>query len=301
MKKILIIFLLTFFVLFFYSTGTGKNKADTKPADNKSIETSADLSLTDLGKIQYKSLKDIPVKFSYKSSKNSSMLVLMGMKMISGQKIWDNFLSKVQKNEAASISIAQYYKTGDKGQKLDKPVLYVKKIEYDGNKFKMSCNDGEKLYQYSYSYLIEKLGMVSSNAAIADHGFYLVNDKNVSYHDLCWSLLSSKSSDQIDYKMVFQEEINKALFLSCKPGTYRTEDGNASVTLDENCRFEYSGNNESDRKAIGRYYYKGNQLILKAGNRKKYIFQIAGDGKLIFKSGKETDGFNGIGTKFIYQ
>lgn len=301
MKKILLIFLLTFFVLAVCSTGTGKKQVDTKPSDNKSIETSADLSGIDVGKIQYKNLKDIPEKFSYKASKNSSVLVLMGMKVISGQKIWDDFLNKVQKNEAASVSIAQYYETGDKGQKLDKPVLHVKKIEYDGNKFKLSYNDEGKLYRYSYSYLIEKVGMVSSNAAIADHGFYLVNDKNVSYHDLCWSLLSSKSSDQIDYRTVFQEKINKGLYLSCKPGIYCTEDGSASFSLDENCRFEFTRNNAAKDKSYGRYYYKGKKLILKAGNNEKYIFQISGDGKLIFKSGKKTDGLINIGTKFIYQ
>lgn len=301
MKKIVVIYLLSFFILAVCSTGIINKESSSKPADNKSIEISADLSTTDLGNIQYTGLKYNPVKASNKDIKESSTLELLEMEVISGQKNWNDFLSKVEKKEAASISISEYYETGDRGEKLDKPVLYVKKLDFDGKKYRLSYYDEGKLYQYSYSYLIEKIGLISSNAAFATHGFYLINNKDVSFHDLCWSLISSNFSDQIDYKRVYEEKIDKKIYLSCKPGTYRTKDGAVSVSLDENCRFQISAKSKVNDTYNGRYYYEGHKLILKVSNKEKYTFQITDGGKLICKSSKNSKELISKGMKLIYQ
>lgn len=55
-----------------------------------------------------------------------------------------------------------------------------------------------------YKYLIERSGKMP-NAKCTEHGFYLVNDKSVTYRQLMWSRLSGNSNDWIDFRTVFTE------------------------------------------------------------------------------------------------
>lgn len=89
--------------------------------------------------------------------------------------------------------------------------------KYDGNNYSLiykpvkGVNEQrERFYELTkssipkYKYLVERSGKMP-NAKYMEHGFYLVNDKSLTYRQLMWSRLSSNSNDWIDFRTVFTE------------------------------------------------------------------------------------------------
>ena len=142
-------------------------------------------------------------------------------KIVFGKKQWNEFYmettrglsnlaGQMQKKEMlkmqnVSICVKNYYNDTEllEGKKQDGIDGVVESmIVYDGNQFLLN-KEGKEILQYKY--LIERKGRMN-NADIGENGFYLVNDKNLTYEQLMWSVMSSQSSDWIDYYTVFWEE-----------------------------------------------------------------------------------------------
>ena len=261
-------------------------------------------------KMKYASLEEIPNDFSLQDAKDTGLLVLEDMDITSGLDRWNHFLAKVNSGEADEIMIAQYYTLGDASHysteyyneiKDDYPVMYIFLLSFNGNTYTMSHYEGEQFYKNEYNYMIERIGYWSSNAAKAEHFFALVNDKELNYHDLVWSMLSSSTADMVDFRYVFNESISFNDYYSYQPGIYKTQDGLAWVTLDENCRFVFNRNIATNYDPSGRYYVEGDRLVLQASEDEEYIFEIKGDGVLKFISGESAETLVGVGREFIYE
>ncbi len=262
----------------------------------------------DTDRLSFYSLEELPDDFTLEDALYSEMLVLSGMDMISGEDVWEVFLDTAEEGKEAQVMIAHHYEIGDpehysaelyEQMKDDYPKLYVFLLEYDGEAYTLSHYEEDKLYSYNYPYLIERIGLMN-NAAMATHGFYLVRDKEVTFHALWWSMFSSSLVDRVDYQTVFTESVDKAVYLSCQPGTYAAKDQSAQVTIEENCRFFFIRGAASYSPA-GRYFIEEDKLILRAAEEEQYIFHIEGKGILTFESGKYAEYIVPIGTKFIHE
>jgi len=274
--------------------------------DNSGVsETDKEVSITD--KID---ISEISKDISLEEAKDKGMLVLEGMTITSGTKEWSDFYENVQSGKADEILIAKYYELDDASHyspeyyeeiKDDYPILYIFLLSFNGSTYTMSYYEGTQLIAYEYDYLVERVGQVSSNAAIAEHFFALTNDNDLSYHDISWSMLSSQSSDWVDFKYVFNESITLAEYYSRQPGTYSTENGLASLTLDENCRYSFNRHIATNYDPSGRYDVEGDTLILYGNVGEEYCFEIMGEGVLEFVSGKYAEGLINKGTEFLYQ
>ena len=232
------------------------------------------------------------------------------MTITSGIEEWKEFLSNTCSGKADDIMIAKYYELLDASRyspeyyeevKDDYPVMYIFQLSYDRNTYTLSYYEGTQFYSYEYDYLIERIGQLAPNAAIAEHLFALANDRELSYHDITWSMLSSQSTAWVDYQLVFTESIILDEYYSRQPGIYKAEDGLASLVLNENCEFSFNRHIATSYDPCGRYYVDGEMLILHVSDDEEYCFEVMGNGILEFVSGEGAEGLVKIGTKFVYE
>lgn len=149
------------------------------------------------------------VKQKEEHIKINEELVLRDGKIVNGRRAWNDFLHKTKSfpNEPAQITIKEYYDDENIGGVL-KYDGYNYSLVYKPVKDTDAHND--TFYELTkssiskYKYLIERSGKMP-NAKYTEHGFYLVNDKSVTYRQLMWSRLSSNSNDWIDFRTVFTE------------------------------------------------------------------------------------------------
>lgn len=136
-------------------------------------------------------------------------LVLRDGKIVNGKRAWNDFLHKTQNfpNEQAQITIKEYYD----GENIGGVLKYdgynyslIYKPVKDANAQSETFSELTKSSISKYKYLIERSGKMP-NAKYTEHGFYLVNDKSLTYVQLMWSRLSSNSNDWIDFRTVFTE------------------------------------------------------------------------------------------------
>ena len=97
--------------------------------------------------------------------------------------------------EPCSITIKNY--------SISSPSISSLTLIFDGEFYStdklVSGEQGKK-----YRFLVERSGQLKS-AKYKEHGFYLVNNENVTYEDLMWSALSSQSTDRIDFQKVYSD------------------------------------------------------------------------------------------------
>jgi len=291
-----------------FITGCNSINSEVKDYDKENIEVNIEENMQ-LEQTKYSTLEDLPEDFSLQDAKDAGMLVLEEMNITNGLEEWKGFLAKTMSGEADKIMIAKYYELGDASHysaeyyeeiKDDYPVMYIFLLSFDGSTYTMTNYEDAQIYKYEYDYLIERIGKLA-NAAIAEHFFALVNDSELSYHDITWSMLSSQFPNVVDFKYVFHESITLGDYYSRRPGLYKTEDGLAWLKLDENCEFSFNRNVATSYDPSGRYYVDGDLLVLHVNEEEEYIFEIIGDGILKFVSGDYAEGFVNIGVEFIYE
>lgn len=143
--------------------------------------------------------------------------------IIAGREAWNKFYMLTKGNELTklteqiteellnvrnqSILIKTYY--GDNNffeEETEENVSgFIEQIiVYDGKQFLVNKWENGENKISTYKYLVERKGRMP-NAAVGEHGFYLVNDNSLTYEQLQWSSLSSQCSDYIDYYTVFYE------------------------------------------------------------------------------------------------
>ena len=254
-------------------------------------------------------LEEIPSDFTLQDAKDAEMLVIENMVITSGLSRWNTFLNNVNFGLTDTIYIGKYYEIGDKAQyspelyeeiKDDYPMLFISKLFYDGEKYTLQYYNESKLYTYEYAHLLERIGW-SKNASVAAHIVVIANQEDFSYRDIIGSMISSSSEAWIDYQWIFNESVTLEEYNRRKPGVYKTENGLASLTLDENCRFSFNRNIATSYDPRGRYYVEKEKIILYVSEEEEYSFGMVGDGTLEFLSGEYAEGLVPIGTKFYIE
>lgn len=82
-----------------------------------------------------------------------------------------------------------------------------------------------------------------------------------------------------------------------QPGRYDSEDGTASVILEDENKFEFRRHFASSYAPTGEYIIEDNKLVLQVNDDEYYTFSIK-DNQLIFEDGTYTDSFLSAGTVF---
>lgn len=162
------------------------------------------------------SIESIPEEYTLKQAKEDGMVVFEDLDITSGQDTWDAFLSDCTKGKSASVFLADYFTLGDASSyseeyyesvKDDYPVLYVKELSYDGSKYQLKWYEGEKSYEYEYTYLMRYEGKpTSTSATFSDYVYYvLVNDSSATWEDIEHGMFSSQMGDGIPHNTVYSD------------------------------------------------------------------------------------------------
>ncbi|MGN0315806.1 MAG: M56 family metallopeptidase [Fusicatenibacter sp.] len=134
----------------------------------------------------------------------------------SGKEIWEAFAAKARQGNDASVKIAEFYTLDPEScseayyeaNKEDYPSLYLFELTgSDGNGYTICWKEGERSYQEEYQYLMYYTGDAPTSDAVYDSyvRYVLTDDDTVTWDDLVWGLLSSRSGDGIRHFTVYTE------------------------------------------------------------------------------------------------
>lgn len=180
------------------------------------------LILSIIGCQKKKTVVNDPSKITYETLGDAikdNCVVFEDSKLTFGEDLWKTFIQKTNENEVAEVRIVRYYSleaqedhVSDelyKEMKQQYPLLFVLDLSYDGSLYHVFTKEDNKEYRYEYKYLNHYTGKAREGAAYNTYDHYiLVNDKDVTYNELEWSLLSSNSKDHIDHYWVYSNYLD---------------------------------------------------------------------------------------------
>lgn len=167
------------------------------------------------GKPEMLPLEELPEDYSLEQAKADGCLVTEDGTVTSGRESWENFLKAAGAGKNASVRLCSYYTLDDPSRydpdyyesiKDDYPMMFLKDLSYDGERFtSVSYEEGERLEQ-SYSLLRRREETVpSSGVKIVQ---YLITDDAESPVEKIYAQLYSSTflpGGGIPFAVVYQE------------------------------------------------------------------------------------------------
>lgn len=144
-----------------------------------------------------------------KGTMPTEKIVITDGKVTSGWAAWNKFFAETTAAKESEYTTLErvinieYFYSEDK-ETEEEALHFEVELRFENQKY-IYKNLTEGVYK-TYEYLVEKSGQYK-NAAIKTKGYYLVNDKDVTYDELAWSVLSSQSTDWIDHMVIFKETV----------------------------------------------------------------------------------------------
>ena len=159
-------------------------------------------------------LGQLPGDYDLSDAKNDNCVIFENNNIIYGQAGWDDFISMVENGLSATVRLVFYYTLDDFSYysneyyekiKDDYPIISIKDLNFDGEKYFIEKLEDGKLISKEYKYLLRYEGKPSSSAALYSGYIYyvLVNNNTVTWDDIEHGMLSSKSGDWIDHFVVY--------------------------------------------------------------------------------------------------
>ncbi|GKX31086.1 hypothetical protein SH1V18_35660 [Vallitalea longa] len=167
--------------------------------------------------IKYTNLfhKIIPSYNTLEDAKNDNCVVLENLDITSGQSIWQNFIKDTEEQKTGTVRLVNYLTLGDPSgyskecyeEMKDKyPVLYVKDLHYDSEKYTLSCYEDDTEIKYEYKYLLRYTGKPRKGATFSEYEYYvLINEDSYTWKEIEHGMFSSNMNDYIDFKLVYSD------------------------------------------------------------------------------------------------
>lgn len=162
-------------------------------------------------------LEELPADYSLEQAKADGCLVTEDGTVTSGRENWEKFLKAADAGKAASVRLCSYYTLDDPSRydpdyyesiKDDYPLMFLKDLSYDGERFTaVSYEEGRRLEQ-SFSLLRRSEETVRSTGVTIVR-YMLTDDAETSPEKIYAQLYSSIFSpeDWIPFATVYQEFI----------------------------------------------------------------------------------------------
>lgn len=161
-------------------------------------------------------LNQLPVNYGLEQAKADGLVVFEDGDITSGQSTWDVFIGKTGERKPASVRLAYYYTLGDSSHyspelyeeiKGDYPVLYIKDLIFDGERYTIEGYEDNQLISKQYQYLMKYEGQPQSlSATFSKYLFYvLTNDDTVTWEEIERGMLSSQFGAWIDHYRVYSD------------------------------------------------------------------------------------------------
>ncbi len=173
-----------------------------------------------LSKSNWVPLEEIPADYTLEDAKDDGYVIIENGDVSYGQQLWSEFYEEVEEKNPTKIRVVDYYTLLDKSHygaeyyesiKDDYPMLFVKEISYDGNKFTEIHYEDEKKYEYEYKYLIRDEGEAESVSATYSSyiRYILVDDNTVTWKDIWKGLISSQMGAGVRHSVVYTDLLHE--------------------------------------------------------------------------------------------
>lgn len=166
------------------------------------------------------SLEALPENYTLESARKDGCVLHEDGRLTSGSNIFSEFLEKTRSGKAASVRLAYHYNLDPSRvtkeyymENKDRyPVMFVKDLSYDGEKYTVRHFENGKEIIKEFKYM-KCLPFFPKNTQ-ADYTYIkhyvLLDDNSVSSYDEIWkSLASSKFGDYIKHTTVYSEYISE--------------------------------------------------------------------------------------------
>lgn len=165
-------------------------------------------------------IDQLPEDYTLVDAKSDHCVVFEDDDITCGQSAWDKFVLATTKGKPATVRLAYYYTLGKPSQyskeyyediKEDYPVLYIKDLRFDVEKYMIESVEDNKLISKEYKYLVKYEGEPNSTTAtFSKYKYYvLVNEQTITWDDIEHGMFSSQFDDWIDHDRVYTDLVFK--------------------------------------------------------------------------------------------
>ena len=170
--------------------------------------------------VEYEDLTYVADNYSLEDAKREDYVVIEDSKVTHGEDIWQDFVDLTKDMKPCKVRIVHYYTIGDpyrydpayyESIKDDYPMMFIFELVYNGETFSESHYEGDELYQNEYKYLMRYEGKAENvNASYSSYVRYvLVDDDKVTWNDIIYGMISSRSGDFIFHSQIYTDLIFK--------------------------------------------------------------------------------------------
>lgn len=161
--------------------------------------------------------EELPEDYSLERAKDDGCLVTDNGAVTSGQEAWEEFLNAAEAGKAASVRLCSYYTLDDPSRydpdyyesvKDDYPMMFLKDLSYDGERFTtLSYEEGQR-HEETYSFL-RRREQTAPSSGVKIIQYIITDDAESSLEKIGSQLYSSSFSpeDWIPFDIVYQEII----------------------------------------------------------------------------------------------
>lgn len=161
--------------------------------------------------------EELPEDYSLERAKDDGCLVTEDGAVTSGQEAWEEFLNAAEAGKAASVRLCSYYTLEDPSRydpdyyesvKDDYPMMFLKDLSYDGERFTtLSYEEGQR-HEETYSFL-RRREQTAPSSGVKIIQYIITDDAESSLEKIGSQLYSSSFSpeDWIPFDIVYQEII----------------------------------------------------------------------------------------------
>ena len=161
--------------------------------------------------------EELPEDYSLERAKDDGCLVTEDGAVTRGQEAWEEFLNAAEAGKAASVRLCSYYTLDDPSRydpdyyesvKDDYPMMFLKDLSYDGERFTtLSYEEGQR-HEETYSFL-RRREQTAPSSGVKIIQYIITDDAESSLEKIGSQLYSSSFSpeDWIPFDIVYQEII----------------------------------------------------------------------------------------------
>lgn len=142
----------------------------------------------------YLNFEQLMEGYTVENAMDDDCVVFVDSKLVSGEDVWEIFMTMVGNDQSCCVRIARYYSIEDNLCLID--------VSYKDASFRVNTSEGlSEEYKYLNHYEIAPQNSGSEYSMI--DCYILVNQENVAYEEIEKSMISSILGDALDHYIVY--------------------------------------------------------------------------------------------------
>lgn len=144
----------------------------------------------------YAALSTLPEAYSHKDAAGDHVVVLSGGSGVENREQWLSFVYRTERGEHGTVRLMDYDLSSGKQEVYD--------VTYDGLHYTLTWMEKGVERSIAFKHLLRMQGNLYSDPNATDR-YVLTMDKDVTWEDIQWGMVSDYTEDAIPHKVVYQE------------------------------------------------------------------------------------------------